>query len=112
MTALKTNDLADKLGAVVYNEGNPTETIKGGYAGDFLSFVIGKAPEHCAWFTVMSNVNVCAVATLAGIGAIVLCEGVKPSEQLLEAVKTHNVNLIGTELDIYGAAVKFSQNEN
>ena len=107
----RVSDVVKTLNAVVYNQGEDKEII-GGYAGDFLSFVMGRAPSKCAWFTVMTNVNVCAVATLADVGVIVLCEGVEPSEQLLAKVKEHGVNLIGTEKDVYEAVVEYSKNEN
>ncbi|MDR1939726.1 MAG: hypothetical protein LBQ40_02905 [Clostridiales bacterium] len=79
--------------------------ITTGYCGDFLSFVISKAPVGAAWFTVMSNVNVAAVALLAEVPAVVLCEGVKPDEGLSARCKAEGINLISTELDAYGASV-------
>lgn len=105
----KVADIIRILGARSYNIGKSEREIIGGYAGDFLSFVMGRAPSSCAWFTVMTNVNVCAVATLADVGVVVLCEGVEPSEQLLDKAKEHNVNLIGTELDVFEAVKKYSE---
>ena len=107
-----TSDVAKILNATIYNIGDAEREIIGGYAGDFLSFVMGKAPSDCAWFTVMTNINVCAVATLADVGVIVLCEGVEPSQQLLDKVKERNVNLIATEHDVYSAIKVYSANEN
>ncbi len=104
----KIQDVAKALNATIYNVGDPDREISGGYAGDFLSFVMGRAPSSCAWFTVMTNVNVCAVATLADVGVIVLCEGCEPMPQLLEKAKKHNVNMLGTDLDIYEAIIKYS----
>ena len=100
---MKLKECADLLNAVVLNAGDTEREIVGGYAGDFLSFVMGRAPADCAWFTVMTNVNVSAVATLADVGVIVLCEGVEPTPQLLEKVQEHGINLIGTEADIFEA---------
>lgn len=106
---MKITELAQKLNAEIIHISDDKE-IKCGYAGDFLSFVIGNAPTDCAWFTVMNNINVCAVATLAEVATIVLCEGVKPDEQLLAKVKIQGVNLIATKLDIYNA-IKAVANE-
>ncbi len=83
--------------------------ITSGYAGDFLSHVMGRAPADCAWFTIMNNVNVCAVATLADIALIVLCEGVQPDDNLLAKVKIQGFNVISTKLDIYNAVVAFDR---
>lgn len=79
-----------------------------GYAGDLLSLVMGKAPSGCAWFTVMTNVNVCAVATLAEVGAVVICEGSVPMPGFIEKAKEQNVNVIRTDLDVYSAVKKVS----
>lgn len=105
------NKLIEILDAKVYNLGEKKE-IKSGYAGDFLSFVMSKAPTDCAWFTVMTNVNVCAVATLAEIAVIVLCDNMIPSELLEEKVKEQGVNLISTNSDVFNAIKIFSKYEN
>lgn len=105
---MKLKDVIDKLNANVVNATDTEREITGGYAGDFLSFVMGRAPEDCAWFTVMSNVNVAAVATLTGAGVVVLCEGVRAEEGLAARAKREGINLIETPLDIYGAIVKFN----
>lgn len=107
---MKTTDIVGKLQAKVFHMGNEEREIKGGYAGDFLSFVMGRAPADCAWFTVMTNINVSAVATLADVGVVVLCEGVQPTDPLMEKAVEHNINLIGTELDIFEAVRVYCEN--
>ncbi len=99
-------ELKDVLNAKVYNLDDGDREVTCGYAGDFLSFVMGKAPTDCVWFTVMNNVNVCAVATLAEVAVIVLCEGVEPDEPLLNKVKTQGVNLLQIEEDVFCAVKK------
>ncbi len=96
-------DIITKLNAkeIVVNDDN--FVVSGGYAGDFLSFVMGKAPEGCCWFTVMSNVNVAGVAQLAEIGLIVLCEGVVAEPMLLDKCKAMGINIISTEYDVFNA---------
>lgn len=88
---------------------DPEREVTCGYAGDFLSHVMGSAPADSAWFTIMNNVNVCAVATLADIALIVLCEGVMPDENLLTRVKSQGFNIVSTSMDIYTAAVTFDR---
>lgn len=97
--------LADLLGARIVNLADGERELTAGYCGDFLSFVMGKAPEGCAWFTVMSNVNVCAVATLADVAVVVLCEGVTPDAALAERVNQQEVNLLTTDMTVYEAAL-------
>ena len=96
-------ELVQVLDAKVYNLDDEMREVTSGYAGDFLSAVMGKAPTDSAWFTIMNNVNVCAVATLAEVAVVVLCEGVEPDLPLLNKVKMQGVNLIAVKEDIYGA---------
>jgi hypothetical protein len=99
--------LAALLSAETINLKENREVVTG-YCGDFLSFVIGKAPEDGAWFTVMSNANVAAVALLADVAVIVLCESIKPDESLSARCKTEGLNILSTGLTAYEAAVALS----
>ena len=96
-------ELAEKLQATVCNAADLSRGVADGYAGDFLSFVMGKAPADCAWFTVMTNVNVCAVAVLCEVAAVVICEGCEPDAVLLQKAKTQGVNVLKTKLDVFHA---------
>ena len=82
--------------------------IEGGYAGDLLSWVMGRASEGDAWVTIMSNVNIVAVCTLADPACIVLSEGVTPDEETLRRAKEQGVNIISTELDTFEACVRIA----
>lgn len=97
------NELVEKLNAKIINLSDGNRSLSTGYAGDFLSFVMGRAPTDCAWFTVMNNVNVAAVASLADVSVIVLCEGVEPDETLLKTVKEREINTLCTKLDAFNA---------
>ena len=82
--------------------------ILGGYAGDLLSWVMGRAAEGDAWVTIMSNVNIVAVCTLADPACIVLSEGVEPDEETLRRAKEQQVNIISTTLDTFDACARIA----
>ena len=82
--------------------------IQGGYAGDLLSWVMGRASEGDAWVTIMSNVNIVAVCTLADPACIVLSEGVSPDEETLKRAKEQGVNILSTELDTFDTCVRIA----
>lgn len=103
-------ECAEMLKAEIVNMPDADRKIDCGYAGDLLSFVIGKAPSDSVWFTVMNNVNVCAVATLADVSAVVLCEGVSPDNALKDKAVMQGVNLMTTDLDICSAIKALSGN--
>ena len=57
--------LTDALSLTIFSLEEPDRPVTGGYCGDLLSWVMGRAPADGAWLTIMSNVNVAAVAALA-----------------------------------------------
>ena len=77
------------------------------YCGDLLSWVMGNAKENCTWFTIMNNINVCAVAKLLNMACVVICENEKPDEKMLEKAREQKITILGTSLDIYNAVRKF-----
>ena len=98
-------ELIPALSLTEFTLADPDRPVAGGYAGDFLSWVMGRAEPDCVWMTVMSNVNVCAVAVLADVACILLTEGVTPDEDLLTRCKTQGVNLLGTSQTTFDTAV-------
>jgi len=103
-------DLCKILSATELNIADYDRKITSGYAGDLLSFVMGKAPQDSAWFTVMTNINVCAVATLADCGCVVICENSQPMDGVKEKAKQQGINMILTDKDIF-TAIKMVVNE-
>ena len=97
-------ELAARLGWTEFHMAEPERTVSGGYAGDLLSWVMGRAGQDCAWLTIMSNQNVAAVALMADVACVILTEGVRPDADLLRRVQEKEVNLLGTGLDTYAAA--------
>ena len=98
--------LIDALSLSVFHLDDPDRPVTGGYCGDLLSWVMGSAPADGAWLTIMSNVNVAAVAALADVACVVLAEGVTPDPPLQSRAETQGINLLGTELSVYDCAVK------
>lgn len=98
--------LKDALGWKVFHMADPDRPVTGGYAGDLLSWVMGRAGQDCAWLTIMSNQNVAAVALMADVACVVLTEGVEPDADLLRRAEEKEVNLLGTGADTYTAACR------
>lgn len=86
----------------------PEREVKGAYVGDLLSWVMGKADAGNVWITIMSNVNIVAVATLADTSCILLAEGVVPEEDVLDTASQKGVNILSSELSAYELAKKIS----
>ena len=82
--------------------------IVGVYIGDLLSWVMGRAEMDNAWITIMTNVNVIAVATLADTSCVILAEGVEMEKDLVETAKQKEINVLSSSLPIYETAIKLA----
>ena len=83
-------------------------TVEGAYIGDLLSWVMGRAKSDSAWITIMSNVNVIAVASLADVSCVIFSEGVVPSEDIIKTAEEKGINILSSPLPSYETAVKIS----
>ena len=100
--------LADSLSLKVICMPDGNREVTGGYAGDLLSWVMGRANSGDAWITIMSNVNIVAVATLADPSCIVLSEGVGIDAEVLEKAKSVGVNILGSDEDTFALCARIA----
>ena len=84
---------------------HPEREISGCYIGDLLSWVMGRCGQDELWITIMSNVNVVTVSTLADVASVILAEGVTLEDEVLEVARTKGVNVLSTDLSAYEAAL-------
>ena len=70
--------------------------VTGGYCGDLLSWVMGRAPSGGVWITIMSNVNVAAVAQLSDVSCVILAEGVSPDAALRNRAEMEGLPLLSS----------------
>lgn len=89
--------------AAVLSDGE--REITGVYVGDLLSWVMGRAESGDAWITIMSNVNVLAVASLTDCACVILAEGVSLDDETLKTAEEKSINILYFEKSAYSAAV-------
>ena len=99
-------EFAQATGFSVISLPCPQKVVAGVYAGDLLSWVMGRANPSDAWVTIMSNNNIIAVATLADTSCIVLAEGVTLDADVLALANEKGVNVLKSDLPIYETAVR------
>jgi len=80
--------------------------IEGVYIGDLLSWVMGNASADNAWITIMSNVNVIAVAVLTDVSCVILAEGVELPDDIREQAVQKGINVLRSSQPSYETAVK------
>ncbi len=86
------------------DEGFSDREVTGCYIGDLLSHVMGKAASGNAWVTIMTNVNIVAVASLVDAACILVCEGTDVSEDVLEKANEQDVIILQSEKTAYEIA--------
>ena len=86
----------------------PEREILGGYAGDLLSWVMGRASSGDVWVTIMSNLNIVAVATLADTACIILAEGVAPEDGVVQRAEAQGVNILSSKKDSFELCAEIS----
>ena len=103
-TDLTTSTYAKALGLEIICAGE-VRPISGCYIGDLLSWVMGRAGANQVWLTVMSNVNVAAVASMTDVACVVLCENAKADPDLIERALKLGLPIYKTEKSAYEIAV-------
>lgn len=102
---MKVKDLVEsgKFNAITLPDGE--REIDGVYVGDLLSWVMGRAQADNAWITIMSNINILAVASLSDTSCIILAEGVTVDDEVKKTALDKEINILTTDMDIYNTAV-------
>ena len=98
MTAAK---LAEQLHFTPIAVSEPDREVTGGYAGDLLSWVMGRAQSGDAWVTIMSNINVAAVAALTDVSLVVLAENVALDAGVAEQFEKRGLNIYSSPLPTF-----------
>lgn len=99
------NDIAQKTPFKLVSGVPSTKKISGIFCCDLLSIAMGKAPQSCAWITVMGNKNTLAVASLAEVSCIILAEGVHLNEADISCAAKENIPVFETDLPVFDAAL-------
>ena len=107
---MKVSELIKNLNLKVITDKNfEDREIKSCYAGDLLSWVMGRAQQDSAWITIMSNVNIVAVAALVDMACIILAEGVAVDEDVVKKANTQGITILSTDKTCYETAVQINK---
>ena len=103
-------ELIEKLGLEVLNSNDTNREINGGYAGDLLSWVMGRAKSDEAWVTIMTNVNVVAVASLVDLACVVIAENSEVDADVIAAAEKKQINLLRSERPMFELCKEIADN--
>ncbi|MBO7217090.1 MAG: hypothetical protein J6V50_00140 [Clostridia bacterium] len=96
-----------ELTAVCLPDGD--REVTGCYIGDLLSWVMGAAKSGDAWITIMSNINIVAVAALCDTACIILSEGVTLDEEVKRAAEERDINVLSAQKSAFALATAISE---
>ncbi|MEF9940369.1 MAG: hypothetical protein RR225_08070 [Clostridium sp.] len=100
------NLIESNLFEVIHIGTTGDRTITTPFCCDLLSIAMGKAPEGCAWVTVMGNINTLAVATLTDAACIILAEGASLDDAALKKAKEQEITILKTEQPVFDGALE------
>ncbi len=101
---MKIKEMAERLSLTPLSVADSNREFSGVYIGDLLSWVMGRACAGNAWITIMSNINIVAVATLADVACIILAEGVTLEDNVRKTAEQKGVNVFTSEKTAYELA--------
>ena len=102
-------DITEKLSLKPLSVADSSREVTGVYIGDLLSWVMGRANSGDAWITIMSNINIVAVASLADVACIILAEGVVPDENVCATALQKGINIYTSDKTAYELAAALAQ---
>ncbi len=83
--------------------------VTGCYIGDLLSWVMGAAQSGDAWITIMSNINIVAVAALCDTSLIILAEGVTVDDAVKKAAIDKGINILSSKESAFTLATNIAE---
>jgi len=96
------NDLAARLELTVFTPAIPLDRpVRGGYASDLLSDVIGHSRKNDVWVTMQVHPNIVAVSVLKELAGIILVGGRVPAAETLGQAEREKVPVLGTGLSAF-----------
>lgn len=102
-------ELKEKLALEEISLPDSDREVTGCYIGDLLSWVMGAAQSGDAWITIMSNINIVAVAALCDTSLIILAEGVTVDDEVKKSAIAKGINILSSPKSAFALAVKIAE---
>lgn len=101
---MTTKEMADRLNLTLISEGDILRNVTGVYICDLLSHVMSKAKSGDAWITVMTNINIIAVASLAELSCIIIPESISVEDETVIKARQEGISIFSSHLSAYELA--------
>ena len=99
---MKVSELMEALNLKLLTEDVALDgEVKGGYASDLLSNVMGQAEHDMVWVTMQGHQNIAAVASLIGLSAVIVAGDAPVAEDTLKKAELNDVVIFSTEASAF-----------
>lgn len=102
-------EFSERLSLKALVEADTEREVNGCYAGDLLSWVMGRAEADNVWVTIMTNVNIVAVAMLTDVSCIIVAEKAEIEKETLEKAAEKGINIYTSEKTVYELCADISK---
>ncbi len=94
---MKTSELGSALGYEIVQDRFDDRELTDGYTSDLLSDVMANAREGAVLITIQAHKNSVAVAAMAGMAAMVVCNSRPLPDEMLDAASTEGIAVFTTD---------------
>lgn len=101
---MKLSGIAEKFGWTPLWESRADSDVSQGYVSDILSDVLVQAPKGAILATMITHMNVVAVAVRVGLAGIIFTNSRTPELSVIERAERENLPLYVTSYDSFDTA--------
>ncbi len=99
---MKLKDIIEMLGLKLKSKAdNLGREISRGYSSDLLSDVLANSRAGDLWVTLQIHQNIIAVASMKGLGGIILINGREPEEETIKKADIENIPVMVSDLPAF-----------
>lgn len=95
------DELITKIDGKLLTQNKENIKIENVYICDLLSWVMSHAQKGDAWITVLTNVNVPAVAMMTDVACVIIPEGIQVEELTLKKANENKIIMISSQYSAF-----------
>ena len=93
---MKISELHSEMGFEIVQDQYDDRDLVCGYTSDLLSDVMANAEEDCVLITIQAHKNAVAVASMAGIAAILICNNRPIADDMIASARNEGIAILVT----------------
>ena len=103
------SELVSELDLEPVSLANGGRSAKGAFTGDLLSYALVHLKADEVWVTIMTNVNIIAVASLADAACVIVADGEAIAPEVVSTAAQRGVNLLKSGMSAFELCKRLAQ---